>query len=161
MCSWAAKRVFFYAPDYLIPDEENRKLECCLKYGEKGPVGLWWYDEKGTIYYNDDKGGTSRLDNLVENKYDGEDDAHEKCADLCMLVNTADYNIDGKDWVGNWDLTHADYRKPFKSKHELEYGFFSVLRNLNTTTRENLQIDLKCPISRELFEDPVICDGPV
>ena len=84
MCIPAAKFVFFYAPDYLIPDEENEnhKLECCLKYGEKGPVGLWWYDGKGTIYYNDDKGGTSRLDNLVENKYDGEDDAHEKCADL-------------------------------------------------------------------------------
>ena len=90
--SWATKIVFFYAPDYLISDEEKFELEYCLKDDKKGPVGLWWYDEKGTIYYNDDKGGTSRLDNLVEENYDGEDDVYENFIGPVALVDTADYH---------------------------------------------------------------------
>ena len=69
----------------------------------QNPVGYWWY-KKGTFFYNDDKGGVSRLDNLGEEKYDGETDDHEDL-DGCeyTIVNTADYDIDGTTWEDKYE----------------------------------------------------------
>ena len=49
--------------------------------------------------------------------------------------------------------------EPPKPKDVLKAKLLSFLGNIYTKTTKNLQIDLNCPISRELFEDPVICAG--
>ena len=49
--------------------------------------------------------------------------------------------------------------EPPKPKDVFKAKLLSFLGNIYTKTTNDLQIDLNCPISRELFEDPVICAG--
>jgi len=49
--------------------------------------------------------------------------------------------------------------EPPKPKDVFKAQLLSFLGNIYTKTTKDLQIDLNCPISRELFEDPVICAG--